>query len=158
MTSTLVVVVKESFPVTCRPPPLEQVRLRLEMLGPGGGGGGAGACVVGGALGCGAGAEAAVSVGCSGGGKLNVVVGVHVPMVGGATVVSLGVGWPGAAVVEDVVVIAAGATARAGPLRRLNIQKRRATTTTAATETPMAMVRLRRVSAASPSKLIAECP
>src|SRR5690242_14600488 len=115
-TSIFVVVLKDSRAVTCRPPPLEQVSLTLEMLGAGGGGGGAGAWVVGGVVGCGAGPAAAVSVGCSGGGRLNVVEGVHVAMVGGGVdVVSLGVGCA-APVVLDVEVIDAGATARAGPL------------------------------------------
>jgi hypothetical protein len=62
-------------------------------------------------------------VGASGGGRLNVVVGVHVAIDGGATSVVGGAAW-GAAVVEVVadVVSAVGATARVGPFMLLNSQ------------------------------------
>jgi hypothetical protein len=97
-------------------------------------------------------------VGCSGGGRLNVVDGVQVATDGGSMdVVSLGAG-ASVAVVPVVVVTAVGLTARAGPLRLLKIQNSSPTIATAATATPMAMVRFRRVSCASPSMLIAECP
>ena len=63
-----------------------------------------------------------VIVGCSGGGRLNVVVGVHEAMVGGAvSLVWLGAGAAVPEVVVDVVA-AAGLTASAGPDMLLNSQ------------------------------------
>ena len=97
-------------------------------------------------------------VGCSGGGRLNVVVGVQDAIVGGAEVAVSAAAGTGVPDGVAVVVIAVGATARAGPDRLLKSQYSSATMVTAATATLMAMVVLRRDSSESPSKLIAEFP
>ena len=127
MMSTLAFTSKISRAVTRLPSLLEHLRSTLEMVGPAGAGAGAEAAPLAwsaGALGWSAvwPSTGNVIVGCSGGGRLNVVVGVHEAMVGGAvSLVWLGAGAAVPEVVVDVVA-AAGLTASAGPDMLLNSQ------------------------------------